>query len=321
MEDRPDYFYMLNEQKKIDRVEKRQRNSAHKIVEEAMLATNICAGEFFAQHPKQGIFSSHIGFRPERLSDALSLITEDKPEYPVGDLSQLSDFQKLLRTLRLNLDNDSHNPALQSILQRMLQAGALSFEPQGHFGLGFAYYATVTSPIRRYQDFYNHLALKRILRQEPPLATDSQWLESLQEQVSTGRTACRQLELWLCCQYMTQHIGSVHPGTIVQVNAGGIGVRLDDIGVEGFVLLANKDAGIKPAFDARRLSLTLDDNTYRLDEPVYVMVTAVDVEKRRIALELVSQEIADRLSAWTTPETTQTSITTTTSTTPTANSA
>lgn len=300
MEDKPDYFYVLNEQRRIDRVEKRLRNSAHRLVEEAMLATNICAGDFFAKHPGYGIFSSHVGFRPERLDDAVALITEDKPGYAVGDLTCLADFQRLIRTLRLNLDHNEKNPALQSILQRMLQAGALSFEAQAHFGLGFAHYATITSPIRRYHDFYNHLALKRILQQQPPLEFNT--LEQLQEQLATGRTACRQLELWLCCQFMAQQIGSVHAGIITQINSAGIGVRLDDIGVEGFALLANKEAGIKPAFDARRLSLTYENKTYRLDQQVFVMLTAVDVDQRRISLQLVDEETAARLSVWTAVE-------------------
>lgn len=306
MEDRPDYFYVLNDHKKIDRVERRVRNAAHRLVEEAMLATNICAGDFFAQHPGYGIFSSHIGFRTERLEDATALIAEDKPDYAVGDLAQLADFQRLIKTLRLNLDNDPKNSALQSVLQRMLQAGALSFDAQAHFGLGFAHYATVTSPIRRYQDFYNHLALKRILQQQPPLQLTA--LEQLQEQLSTGRTACRQLELWLCCQFMAQQIGCVHSGVITQVNPAGIGVRLDDIGVEGFALLADKEAGIKPTFDARRFSLTLDGKTYRLDEKVFVMLTAVDVDQRRIALQLVDEETAARLSVWTTETTAATDV-------------
>jgi VacB/RNase II family 3'-5' exoribonuclease len=291
---------VLNEQKKIDRIEKRLRNTAHRLVEEAMLATNICAGNFFTQHPGYGMFSSHVGFRPERLEDAVALIKEDKPNYNVGNLTQLENFQRLIKTLRLNTDNDSNNFALQSVLQRMLQAGALSFEAQAHFGLGFAAYATVTSPIRRYQDFYNHLAIKRILHQQPALAFNT--LEKLQEQLAMGRTACRQLELWLCCQYMSNKIGNVYAGAITQINSAGIGVRLDDIGVEGFALLADKDAGIKPAFDARRLSLTLKDKTYRLDEKVFVMLNAVDVEKRRIALQIIDEETAARLSVWTQTE-------------------
>jgi exoribonuclease-2 len=299
MEERPDYYFILNDQKKIERIEKRTRNMAHRLVEEAMLATNICAGNFFEQHPGYGIFSSHIGFRRERLDDAVALIKEDKPDYSIGDLTQLEDFQRLLRTLRLNLDQDSHNFALQAVLQRMLQAGALSTDTQAHFGLGFPTYATITSPIRRYHDLFNHYAIKRILRGDPPQPVEAPLLEQLQEQLTVGRSACRQLELWLCCQYVAQHIGSVHRGTITQVNASGLGVRLEDIGVDGFALLADREAGIKPAFDSRRLTLSLDGQRYHLDQTIYVIVNAVDLTKLRIALEIVNEETAARLQAWT----------------------
>ena len=298
MEERADYFYILNEQKKIERVEKRDRNIAHRVVEEAMLATNICAGELFLQHPGYGIFSSHVGFRAERLEDALSLIKEDRPDFEPGDLTRLENFQRLFKDLRLNPEHQDKNAPLLAILQRLLQAGALSFDPVGHFGLGFPAYATVTSPIRRYNDLFNHFAIKRILSNQPPLNLDGKLTEQLQEQLSKGRQACRQIELWLICQFMTQHIGSVHSGTITQVNSVGVGVRLEDLGVEGFVILADKDNNIKTSLDARRFCLTAGDKTYRLDQPVSVMVADVDIEKRRIGLTLVSDAIAERLSVW-----------------------
>ncbi len=302
MEERADYFYILNDQKKIDHVEKRERNIAHRMIEEAMLVTNICAGELFLQHPGYGIFSSHIGFRPERIADVLALLKEDRPDIVVGDISQLNEFQSLFKELRLNPSNHPANANLHSLLQRMLQAGALTFEPRAHFGLGFNAYAMITSPIRRYNDFYNHLAIKRILRGAPCLtastALKTQLAETLQNQINIGRQACRYLESWLGCQFLLQHVGSVHPGTIALVNSNGIGVKLDDLGFDGYALLAPKDGDIKAQFDARRLSLTINDKTYRLDEKVYVMIKAVDVEKRKIELELVDQETAERLSAW-----------------------
>ena len=298
MEERADYFYILNEQKKIDRVEKKERNIAHRVVEEAMLATNICAGEFFLQHPGYGIFSSHVGFRSERLEDAVSLIQEDRPDLEPGDLTRLENFQRLFKELRLNPEHQEKNAPLQAILQRLLQAAALTFEPVPHFGLGFPAYATVTSPIRRYNDLFNHFAIKRILTNQPPAEADEKLTEQLQEQLSKGRQACRQIELWLICQFMTQHIGSVHSGTITQVNSVGVGVRLEDLGVEGFVMLADKEKNIKTSLDARRFCLTAGDKTYRLDQQVSVMVADVDIEKRRIGLTLVSDAIADRLSVW-----------------------
>jgi VacB/RNase II family 3'-5' exoribonuclease len=300
MEEKPDYQLVLNEQKKIDRVEKRDRNIAHRIVEEAMLATNLCAGEFFVQHPGYGIFSSHVGFRPERVNDALSLLQEDRPDLQPGDLSQLDDFLRLFRELRFNPDMNPVNPTLHSLLQRQLQAGALSLEPIPHFGLGFKAYAMVTSPIRRYNDFFNHLAIKRLLRGEPALQLDNPqaFVEQLQTQLNQGRQACRFTESWLACQFMSHHIGSVHTGSIALVTSTGIGIRLEDWGMEGFVTLATRDSNVKAQFDSRRLSLTVEGNTYRLDEKVQVMIDEVDIEKRRVAFSLVDDATAARLRAW-----------------------
>jgi exoribonuclease II len=300
MEDRPDYSFILNDQKKIDHIEKRERNIAHRMIEEAMLVTNLCAGELFLKHPGYGIFSSHIGFRPERINDALALIQEDRPDLTPGDLTQLENFQKLFSELRLNPSNHPANSSLHSLLQRMLQAGSLTFDPIPHFGLGFKAYAMVTSPIRRYNDLFNHLAIKQILRGLPAqeLSDRKQFSEQLQNQLNTGRQACRYTETWLGCQYAHQHIGSVHAASIGLVNSFGVGVKMDDWGLEGFALLATKDSDIKAQFDARRLSLTIEGNTYRLDDKVYVLIKDVDIEKRKVSIELISEETAQRLSAW-----------------------
>lgn len=300
MEERPDYSYILNDQRKIDHVEKRERNIAHRMIEEAMLVTNICAGELFLQHPGYGIFSSHIGFRPERIADAIALIQEDRPDLTTGDLTQLDNFQKLFSELRSNPSGNPISASLHSLLQRMLQAGALTFDPIPHFGLGFKAYAMVTSPIRRYNDLFNHLAIKRILRGLPAenVGDKKQFAEQLQNQLNTGRQACRYAESWLGCQYAKQHIGSVHPATIGLVNSFGVGVKLEDWGLEGYALLAPKESDIKAQFDSRRLSLTIEGNTYKLDEKVFILINDVDVDKRKISLELVSEATAQRLSAW-----------------------
>src|SRR5690554_379385 len=297
MEERPDFQYWLNEQKKIERIEKRTRNSAQKIVEETMLATNICAGALLAQHPNSGIFSTHIGFRPERMEEAQQLIAEILPEFSLSDLSQLENFQKLFKHLREHAPASTKTSTLLSLLQRMQQAGCLRTEALEHFGLGFKHYAMITSPIRRYQDLHNHYAIKAILNKQSQPPVSEELLEHLQTQLQNGRMASRQLEQWLLCQYMVDHIGTVHPGTITGVNAKGINVRLDDMGIDGFVLLNHRDAP-KPKFDSGRLTLTTQTAQFSLDQAVTVKVTEVDVEARRINLELVDSAIAERLSAF-----------------------
>jgi len=73
---------------------------------------------------------------------------------------------------------------------------------------------------------------------------------------------------------------------------------MEDWGLEGYALLAPKESDIKAQFDSRRLSLTVEGKTYKLDEKVFVLINDVDIDKRKISLELVSEETAQRLSAW-----------------------
>lgn len=297
MEDRADYQYWLNDRKKIERIEKRHRNLAQKLVEEAMLATNLCAGKLFSQYPNTGLFSTHIGFRPERIEEVNQLIASDLPEMADKNFTELEHFRSLFRSLREQAAHEPSKARLNSLLQRMQQAGCLSLENKAHFGLGFEYYATVTSPIRRYQDLYNHYALKALLNKTPAPKARPEDIEHLQEVITNGRQATRMLETWLLCQYMADKIGTVHFGTIVGVSGRGISVRLDDIGIDGFVQLAEKGKP-KPKFDSGRLSLVTATAEFYLDDSVCVKVKQVDCNARRLELELVDKETAERLKAF-----------------------
>lgn len=299
MEDRADFQYWLNDQKKIESIEKRTRNIAQKIIEEAMLATNICAGNLFKKHPNSGLYSTHAGFRAERLEDAKQLIKKFLPDYlrDGQDFSSLPVFQALFKYLRKN-SKDENCSTLLSLLQRLQQAATLSAKPLSHFGLGFDTYAMVTSPIRRYQDLFNHYVLKAILNNKKIPHQASDIVEHLQSQLMLGRQAGRQLERWLLCQYMEAQLGSVHLATVRSVVSKGINVMLNDIGTEGFVLLAIKGQE-KPKFNSGLLTLTTATDTFSLDQTIAVKVISVDTQTRQISLELVERDIADRLSVWT----------------------
>ena len=301
MEDKADYFYILNDQKKIDRIEKRERNIAHRIVEEAMLLTNMCAGDLLRQHPGYGIFSTHSGFRTERLDEARHLIKEDRPDLSSLDLTQLQDYCQLFRQLRQQKDQ-TINQSLHALLQRMQQMACLSLDALPHFGLGFPYYAMVTSPIRRYNDYYNHLAIKAILRKQSATVADNTaaqlMVEKLQQQINLGRQASRFTENWLFCIFAQQHIGTLHTGSITLVNSQGLGVKLDDWGIDGFIPLISRDSENKGQFDSGRLRLTYEGKTWSIEDKVQVLIESVDIEKRRIQLQLVDEQTAERLSAW-----------------------
>ncbi len=283
MEERPDYEYQLNEQGKIANILRVDRNSAQKVVEESMLATNVVAGQFFANEKLTALYSTHAGFREDRLPQVTKLLAEEIGE-DLGDLKDVKVYQKLISDLQA----DTEKSNLLSVLKRQLRPSELSFESNPHLGLGFQYYANITSPIRRFNDLYNHLVIKQYLGFGEMKPITDQQLETLKEQNSDGRYACRQLEQWLICQYMEQFIGSEYAGQISMVTSQGVGIRLDDNGVEVFVQLRDrKNKEQKVEFNPERLTLVIDGTPYVFDQQVTVKITEVDQDKRNITGTLV----------------------------------
>ncbi|WP_299592079.1 VacB/RNase II family 3'-5' exoribonuclease [uncultured Microbulbifer sp.] len=287
MEDRPDYDLILNDQRKIERIEKQQRTAAQRMVEEAMLAANTSAGEKLAELGG-GCFSIHLGFRDERMAEIRNLLKEVLPEYAEQDLHQLDTYLKLVKELEAHSDAEMHN--VLAVLKRMLRPGELSNKAAPHLGLGLSRYATVTSPIRKFNDLHNHRVLRAALQQESVPVIDDAQGEALQQSVSTGRQADRALQQWLYCQFLEAKTGESFTGTITLVNGAGIGVRLDDFGINGFVRFNSKKNPFE--FDGKRLRITRGEESFQLDQQVPVKIAAVDIDKRRIALELVTEVAA-----------------------------
>lgn len=288
MEDRPDYYPLLDGKRKIERIEKCERTVAHALVEESMLATNACAGDFFAQNPGNGIFSTHAGFKTERLDEVKSLLKDDRPELAaeldLNTLDTLQSYQKLISSLQ----RSNANCVVLATLKRTLQPGKLSMEAKPHMGLGLTHYATITSPIRRYNDFYNHQAIKNILKGNATQILPDGSIEKLQQQITAGRQACRQMERWLYCQFMLQHVGKTFNGTVSLVTSAGLGIVLADFGIQGFCYLA-ADRNNRPKVDSRRMKLSHNEQDYYLEQEVEVLVESVDIDARKINLAFITE--------------------------------
>lgn len=277
--DQPDFDFVLDDQGKIADIVKREKTAAHRIVEEAMLATNICAGEFLAEH-RQGVFAAHFGFRDDRIGEVRALLKEELPEL---DSSAINDLPGHIALIQLLEKSDSHR-LLLGPLRRMMRGGELSLQPAPHMSMGLGHYATITSPIRRFADLYNHWAIRAIIAQGPtPTLTDAE-LTRLQDALSTGRQANRQLEQWLVCQYLKQHKDMQGTACIRIVTPKGFGARFEHNGVDGFV---NFDKKTEKSFDAKRMSLTIGDKVYRIGDTVDVRLAGVELEKRRVKFALV----------------------------------
>lgn len=282
IENRPDFALYLNNKGKLETIEKIERNCAHRIVEEAMLLTNRCAGDFLAEH-NAGLFVHHRGYRDERRQDIESLLSE-KTNSEIRGTEELENYIHAINTLQKHDDAQ----ALLSIQQRFLEASQLTDEAKPHFGLGFAHYATITSPIRRYQDLYNQRAIYQLLLGQQPQKINSQQLQQLQENAKESRNASQFMDKWLICDYMKNKIGETFTGSVTLLTNQGIGVRLDDTGIEGFIVAKKADKK-KPdapfdkiSFNNQRMELTWNDEAIQLDQTISVTLMRCDDEKKKL---------------------------------------
>lgn len=277
---------IFNDQGKIERIEPSTRNEAHKLIEECMLAANVCAAEFLKKHEHPALYRIHEGPTPEKLELLRTFMGEFGFGVGGGDSPHAKDYGKLLARIKDRPDAQ----LLQTVLLRSMQQAVYSPDNVGHFGLAYEAYAHFTSPIRRYPDLLIHRAIKAVLNGERYKAGD--W-NSLGEQCSmTERRAddaTRDVTNWLKCFYMQDKIGEVFEGTVSGVTGFGLFVALDSVYVEGLLHVAELGNDYFH-YDKARHEMAGERTgvRYRLGDRLTIKVVRVDLETTKIDFTLVN---------------------------------
>jgi len=283
---------IFTDQGKIDRIIPVVRNDAHKLIEECMLAANVCAAEFLATHKHPVLYRIHQGPTPEKLEALREFMKEFGLGLAGDEEPQASDYSKLLRSIKGRPDAG----LLQTVMLRSLRQAKYEPENIGHFGLGYEAYTHFTSPIRRYPDLLVHRAIKAVL-QGKQYKPEQKWSELGAHCSVTERRAddaTRDVEAWLKCFYMRDHLGSVFTGTVSSVTSFGMFVSLDDLYVEGLVHISEMGKDYYH-FDATKHQLSGErtGKNYRLGDRVEVRVVKVDMESTKIDFVLHADEEDD----------------------------
>ncbi|HZW86897.1 MAG TPA: ribonuclease R, partial [Gallionella sp.] len=224
---------IFTDQGKIERIVPVVRNDAHKLIEECMLAANVCAANFLHEHEHIVLYRIHQGPTPEKLEALREFMKEFGLQLTGEDDPQAADYSKLLKRIKGRPDAG----LLQTVMLRSLRQAKYEPENIGHFGLGYEAYTHFTSPIRRYPDLLVHRAIKAVL-QGKQYKPAQKWSELGAHCSMTERRAddaTRDVEAWLKCFYMRDHLGSVFSGTVSSVTSFGMFVSLDDLYIEGLV--------------------------------------------------------------------------------------
>ena len=283
---------LFNQQGKIERIIPVERNEAHRLIEECMLAANVCAAEFLKHHKHPALYRNHAGPTSERLNILREQLSLLGLHLNGGNNPTPKDYAELSEKIKERSDRN----VISIMLLRSMQQAV--YEPQniGHFGLAYPAYTHFTSPIRRYPDLTVHRAIKAILQHKQ--YQPKSWSElgvhcSLAERRADN--ASRDVQNWLKTYYMQDKIGEVFSGTISGMANFGLFVTLDNVYIDGMVHIS--DLG-EDYFNYHPEMLAIVGERsgirFKLGDKVVVKVARADLDTSRIDLVLISTNSGKR---------------------------
>lgn len=230
--DRPDYRFLLGEKGEVLDIIVEHRRIANRIVEECMIAANVCAAIALCDNLGFGIYNVHTGFDPALVEQAATVLQANGVEADPQALLTLPGFCELRRHL-----DALPTQFLDSRIRRFQTFAEISTVPGPHFGLGLEAYATWTSPIRKYGDMVNHRLLKAIITGQQAEKPQDEITVQLAERRRLNRMAERDVGDWLYARYLQPQAGTDtrFPAEIIDVTRGGLRVRLLDNGAVAFI--------------------------------------------------------------------------------------
>ena len=315
---------------RIERIVPRVRTEAHRLIEEAMLAANVCCADYLQQSGHQALYRVHDGPTPEKSETLRSYLASLGVHANLSEPPTAAQFQAIAEATRSRVDAQQ----IHTMLLRSMQQALYTPINSGHFGLAYPAYTHFTSPIRRYPDLLVHRVIKAILTGDrytlPNLpqpgeahARLSQRLKSRgrsgTQHVASGRDhapsqdrmdweaaglhcsaaerradeASRDVEAWLKCKYMVDHLGEEFSGTVTAATGFGVFVTLDALFVEGLVHITEL-GGEYFRFDEVRQELRGERTgmRYGIGSRVHVQVSRVDLDGRRVEFRLLKDSMA-----------------------------
>lgn len=248
-----------------------ERNDAHKMIEEFMLAANAAVASVYDKLKLPFVYRVHAAPPAEKLEGLTELLQSIGIELP--DEPTPSDVANMLASVDGRYKDMVNFATLRSMSKAEYKA-----TNDGHYGLNFADYCHFTSPIRRYPDLAIHRIIKKYLAGEKNLkARYSQWVKDVSKKSSErerrAEEAERKVDDVLVAKYMTRHVGEIYPAKISGVTEWGVFARIAN-GIEGCVRVEKLPGG-EYSFDKNKFRLSCGKRCYKPGDPVVIKVDDV----------------------------------------------
>ena len=313
---------ICDENGRIEKIVPRTRTEAHRLIEESMLAANVCSADFIVRAKHPALYRVHEGPTPEKKTLLQNYLKALGLGLAIGDDPKPAEYQAVAQATKDRPDAAQ----IHSMLLRSMQQAIYTGTNSGHFGLAYEAYTHFTSPIRRYPDLLVHRVIKALLEgkrykltnkaNDPATNTTPRAKPSRSAKtklppapvlVPGGEVeawevagahcsanerradeASRDVEAWLKCRYMREHLGEEYGGTVSAVTSFGLFVTLDGLHVDGLVHVTEL-GGEYYRFDEIKQDLRGERSgvRYAIGTRVRVQVSRVDLDGRKIDFRLV----------------------------------
>ncbi len=288
--DSPEMHFRLDAAGEVQALGAYERNDAHRLIEECMIAANVQAARYLARRRLPVLYRVHEKPPQEKYTDLLEFLREFKLRLPAWDAVTPQDFRQLLA----RVGERPEALLLQSVLLRAQSLAVYQAQNGGHFGLALDAYTHFTSPIRRYPDLLVHRAIGHALTGGTPAgyAYTPEAMTALAQHCSrrerVADEAEREVDERYQCAFMERHVGARYAGVVTGVTSFGLFVQMIETRISGLVHVTQLPADYYH-FDAQRRLLQGERTrrAYRLGDPVQVQVLRASLEDRKIDLRLL----------------------------------
>lgn len=289
--------FRLDDKGEVIQMEPRQRNDAHMLIEECMIAANVEAAKFLLRKRLPAPYRVHEPPPEAKFEDLRAFLKEFRLSLPPHADVKPADFAKLLQRVRARADAT----LIESVVLRSQSMAVYQPDNLGHFGLALEAYAHFTSPIRRYPDLLMHRAIGHAIDGGKPdsyrYSPSEMSAMSLHCSHNERRAseAERDVDERYRCAWMEKHVGSEFDGVVSGVTSFGLFVELKASRISGLVHITQLPNDYYH-FDPIRHLLTGERRglAFRLGDEVRIQVLRASLEDRKIDFRLVPAESASQ---------------------------
>ncbi len=293
--DLPEPEVILDLTGKTTAIVKAERNQAHRLIEEFMLAANETVAAHLEARGVPFLYRVHEEPDEEKMEILGDLVKSFGLPWPAGGSVRPKHFARLIE----KLEGSPEERFLNTVILRSMKLAKYTPENAGHFGLAARCYCHFTSPIRRYPDLSVHRALKELLRKKS-LSTErkseiASSLGSLGRHCSFMEREAEEAEREVVeikkLQFMTDKVGGEFTGYITGVTAFGFFVELDEYFVEGLVRLTSLHDDYYSYLEREHaLRGEHTGRQFRLGDKVDVILERIDLERRQMDFSVAGMQ-------------------------------